>query len=87
LAKAALEANDFEVTITNLAPGMIFVNSKDDSKGDVFLMPASEFAQRLWADYGENLVVIGEAFSDATTVWLFLLKRRTKNAQRHRQLS
>jgi glycine betaine/proline transport system substrate-binding protein len=24
LAKAALEANDFDVTITNLAPGMIF---------------------------------------------------------------
>jgi glycine betaine/proline transport system substrate-binding protein len=34
LAKAALEANDFEVTITNLAPGMIFGElSKDDSKG------------------------------------------------------
>jgi glycine betaine/proline transport system substrate-binding protein len=38
LAKAALEANDFDVTITNLAPGMIFGElSKDDSKGDVFL--------------------------------------------------
>jgi hypothetical protein len=31
----ALEANDFDVTITNLAPGMIFGElSKDDSKGD-----------------------------------------------------
>jgi glycine betaine/proline transport system substrate-binding protein len=40
LAKAALEANDFEVTITNLAPGMIFGElSKDDSKGMFFLMP------------------------------------------------
>jgi hypothetical protein len=38
LAKAALEANDFEVT--NLAPGMIFGElSKDDSKGMFFLMP------------------------------------------------
>jgi hypothetical protein len=40
LAKAALEANDFDVTITNLAPGMIFGElSKDDSKGMFFLMP------------------------------------------------
>jgi glycine betaine/proline transport system substrate-binding protein len=47
LAKAALEANDFDVTITNLAPGMIFGElSKDDSKGD-FLMPGFRFAQRL----------------------------------------
>jgi glycine betaine/proline transport system substrate-binding protein len=69
LAKAALEANDFDVTITNLAPGMIFGElSKDDSKGDVFLdawLPNSH--KDYWADYGENLVVIGEAFSDATT--------------------
>jgi glycine betaine/proline transport system substrate-binding protein len=47
LAKAALEANDFDVTITNLAPGMIFGElSKDDSKGD-FLMPGFRIAQRL----------------------------------------
>jgi hypothetical protein len=46
LAKAALEANDFDVTITNLAPGMIFGElSKDDSKGMFFLMPGSEFTK------------------------------------------
>jgi glycine betaine/proline transport system substrate-binding protein len=39
--------------------------SKDDSKGMFFLMPG--FHKDYWADYGENLVVIGEAFSDATT--------------------
>jgi glycine betaine/proline transport system substrate-binding protein len=38
LAKAALEANDCEVVLSNLAPGMIFGElSKDDGKGDVFL--------------------------------------------------
>jgi hypothetical protein len=40
LAKAALEANDFDVTITNLAPGMIFGElSKTTQKGMFFLMP------------------------------------------------
>jgi hypothetical protein len=44
--QAALEANDFDVTITNLAPGMIFGElSKDDSKGMFFLMPGSEFTK------------------------------------------
>jgi hypothetical protein len=48
LAKAALEANDFDVTITNLAPGMIFGElSKTTQKGMFFLMPGFEFAQRL----------------------------------------
>jgi len=38
LAKTALEANGYEVELTNLAPGMIYGElSKDDSKGDVFL--------------------------------------------------
>jgi glycine betaine/proline transport system substrate-binding protein len=31
-----------------------------------FLMPG-RIRKDYWADYGENLVVIGEAFSDATT--------------------
>jgi glycine betaine/proline transport system substrate-binding protein len=39
LAKAALEANDFEVTITNLAPGMIFGELSKTTQRDVFLMP------------------------------------------------
>jgi glycine betaine/proline transport system substrate-binding protein len=69
LAKAALEANDYDVVLTNLAPGMIFGElSKDDGKGDVFLdawLPNSH--KDYWAEYGENLEVIGEAFSDGTT--------------------
>jgi glycine betaine/proline transport system substrate-binding protein len=32
-----------------------------------FLMPGLNSHKDYWADYGENLVVIGEAFSDATT--------------------
>jgi glycine betaine/proline transport system substrate-binding protein len=32
-----------------------------------FLMPGFQLHKDYWADYGENLVVIGEAFSDATT--------------------
>jgi hypothetical protein len=39
LAKAALEANDFDVTITNLAPGMIFGELSKTTQRDVFLMP------------------------------------------------
>jgi glycine betaine/proline transport system substrate-binding protein len=42
--------------------------SKDDSKGDVFLdawLPNTH--KDYWADYGENLVVLGEAFSEGTT--------------------
>jgi hypothetical protein len=34
--KSSTEANDFDVTITNLAPGIFGELSKDDSKGDVF---------------------------------------------------
>jgi glycine betaine/proline transport system substrate-binding protein len=65
--KQHLKQNDFEVT-TNLAPGMIFGElSKDDSKGDVFLDAWLLNSHKdYWADYGENLVVIGEAFSDTT---------------------
>jgi hypothetical protein len=37
LAKAALEANDFDVTITNLAPGMIFGEFKRRLKRGCFL--------------------------------------------------
>ncbi len=69
LAKAALEANGFEVELTNLAPGMIYGElSKEDSKGDVFLdawLPNTH--KEYWADYGANLVKLGESFSEGTT--------------------
>lgn len=69
LAKAALEADGFEVVLTNLAPGLIYGElSKDDSKGDVFLdawLPNTH--KDYWADYGDKLVKLGEAFSDGTT--------------------
>ncbi|MGZ2371526.1 glycine betaine ABC transporter substrate-binding protein [Ancylomarina sp. YFZ004] len=69
LAKAALEANGFEVELTNLAPGMIYGElSKEDSKGDVFLdawLPNTH--KEYWADYGDKLVKLGESFSEGTT--------------------
>ncbi|BAX81450.1 glycine betaine ABC transporter substrate-binding protein [Labilibaculum antarcticum] len=69
LAKAALEADGFEVNLTNLAPGLIYGElSKDDSKGDVCLdawLPNTH--KDYWADYGDKLVKIGEAFTGATT--------------------
>tara|TARA_R110001583_G_scaffold163880_1_gene316340 strand:- start:24684 stop:25556 length:873 start_codon:yes stop_codon:yes gene_type:complete len=69
LAKAALEANDYDVALTNLAPGLIYGElSKDDSKGDVFLdawLPNTH--KDYWADYGDKLVKLGESFSEGTT--------------------
>lgn len=69
LAKAALEADGFKVELTNLAPGLIYGElSKDDSKGDVFLdawLPNTH--KDYWADYGDKLVKLGEAFSEGTT--------------------
>jgi len=69
LAKVALEANGFEVELTNLAPGMIYGElSKEDSKGDVFLdawLPNTH--KEYWADYGDKLVKLGESFSEGTT--------------------
>lgn len=69
LAKAALEANGYAVELTNLAPGMIYGElSKDDSKGDVCLdawLPNTH--KEYWADYGDNLVKLGESFSEGTT--------------------
>jgi glycine betaine/proline transport system substrate-binding protein len=56
LAKVALESDGYDVTLTNLAPGLIYGElSKDDSKGDVFLdawLPNTH--KDYWADYGEN---------------------------------
>jgi len=69
LSKAALEANGFKVELTNLAPGMIYGElSKENSKGDVFLdawLPNTH--KEYWADYGANLVKLGESFSEGTT--------------------
>ncbi len=69
MAKAALENHGYEVELTNLEPGLIYGElSKSNSKGDVFLdawLPNTH--KDYWADYGENLVKLGEAFSDGTT--------------------
>lgn len=69
LSKVALEANGFEVELTNLAPGMIYGElSKDNSKGDVFLdawLPNTH--KDYWAHYGDKLVKLGESFSEGTT--------------------
>jgi hypothetical protein len=54
--------------ITNLARDDIWWIVKRRLKRGCFLdawLPNSH--KDYWADYGENLVVIGEAFSDATT--------------------
>ncbi|HYW95004.1 MAG TPA: glycine betaine ABC transporter substrate-binding protein [Bacteroidales bacterium] len=69
LAKAALEANKFDVKLTNLEPGLIYGElSKTNSKGDVFLdawLPNTH--KDYWAKYGDKLVKLGEAFSEGTT--------------------
>ncbi len=69
LAKVALEENNFEVELTNLEPGLIYGElSKEDSKGDVFLdawLPHTH--KEYWEDYGDDLVKLGESFSEGTT--------------------
>jgi len=69
LAKAALEANGFEVELTSLEPGLIYGElSKENSKGDVCLdawLPNTH--KEYWADYGDKLVKLGESFSEGTT--------------------
>ena len=69
LAKAALEADSFEVELINLEPGLIYGElSKDNSKGDVFLdawLPNTHAPY--WTKYGDKLVVMGEVFSGGTT--------------------
>lgn len=69
LAKAALEDHGYQVELTNLEPGLIYGElSKENSKGDVFLdawLPNTH--KDYWADYGDKLVKLGEAFSDGTT--------------------
>ena len=69
LSKVALEEQGFDVELTNLEPGLIFGElSKNNPKGDVFMdawLPNTPAAY--WAEYGENLVRIGESFSEGTT--------------------
>ncbi|WP_461633462.1 glycine betaine ABC transporter substrate-binding protein [Labilibaculum euxinus] len=69
LAKTALEANGYNVELTNLAPGMIYGElSKENSKGDVFLdawLPNTH--KDYWDNYGDKLVILGESFSEGTT--------------------
>lgn len=69
LAQAALENHGYKVELTNLEPGLIYGElSKTNSKGDVFLdawLPNTH--KDYWADYGEKLVKLGEAFSGGTT--------------------
>lgn len=69
LAKVALEENNYEVELTNLEPGLIYGElSKEDSKGDVFLdawLPHTH--KEYWEDYGDDLVKLGESFSEGTT--------------------
>jgi glycine betaine/proline transport system substrate-binding protein len=54
LAKVALESDGYDVTLTNLAPGLYGELSKDDSKGDVFDAWLPNTHKDYWADYGEN---------------------------------
>lgn len=69
LAKVALEDDGYEVELINLEPGLIYGElSKDNSKGDVLLdawLPNTH--ADYWADYGDKLVKLGEAFSNGTT--------------------
>jgi len=69
LAKVALEASGYEVILYNLEPGLIYGElSKDNSKGDVCMdawLPNTHV--EYWKDYGDKLVVLGEAFSEGTT--------------------
>jgi glycine betaine/proline transport system substrate-binding protein len=69
LAKVALEDNGYNVEIINLEPGLIYGElSKERSKGDVFLdawLPNTHAPY--WEDYGDDLVKLGESFSNGTT--------------------
>lgn len=69
LAKVALEDKGYDVDIINLEPGLIYGElSKENSKGDVFLdawLPNTHAPY--WEDYGDDLVKLGESFSNGTT--------------------
>lgn len=69
LAKVALEANGYEVELTNLEPGLIYGElSKKNSKGDVFLdawLPHTH--KDYWNKYGDKIDQLGVSFVDGTT--------------------
>lgn len=67
LAKAALEAHGYEPTIKPIEPGPIYASiAKGDA--DIFLdawLPHTH--ADYWEKYGDNLVKVGESFSNGTT--------------------
>lgn len=69
LSKVVLEDKGYDVELINLEPGLIYGElSKENSKGDIFLdawLPNTH--KDYWADYGDNLVKLGESFSGGTT--------------------
>jgi glycine betaine/proline transport system substrate-binding protein len=69
LSKVVLEEKGYDVELINLEPGLIYGElSKENSKGDLFLdawLPHTH--KEYWADYGDKLVKLGEAFSGGTT--------------------
>ena len=69
LAKVALENHDYAVDLINLEPGLIYGElSKSNSKGDVFLDAWLPYTHEdYWNDYGDDLVKLGESFSEGTT--------------------
>jgi glycine betaine/proline transport system substrate-binding protein len=69
LAKVALEDHDYAVDLINLEPGLIYGElSKSNSKGDVFIDAWLPYTHEdYWNDYGDDLVKLGESFSEGTT--------------------
>jgi glycine betaine/proline transport system substrate-binding protein len=69
LAKVALENHDYAVDLINLEPGLIYGElSKSNSKGDVFLDAWLPYTHEdYWNTYGDDLVKLGESFSEGTT--------------------
>lgn len=69
LSKIALEKQGYEVILTNLQIGLIYGElSKDNPNGDIFMdawLPNTH--KPYWNDYGDNLVKLGESFSEGTT--------------------
>ena len=69
LSKIALEEQGYEVILTNLQIGLIYGElSKDNPNGDVFMDAWLPNTHRpYWEDYGDDLVKLGESFSEGTT--------------------
>ena len=69
LSKFALEEQGYEVILTNLEIGLIYGElSKDKPNGDIFMdawLPNTH--KPYWEDYGDDLVKLGESFSEGTT--------------------